>query len=274
MKGRDRKPIAGASEQAKTCQLAHAYDVLGIPVAALGWSEALDLITDHIKRGEFLRVAWLNAHCANIAYQAPNYRAALNQFLVLPDGLGVDLAAYVWHGKKFPANLNGTDFTPALIRHVKTPLRIGLLGARPGVTQKAAKYFAGLAPQHEVRIISDGFFTPQQEEGVLQKLADFHPHILLVAMGVPRQELFIIDRLTERHCTTAFAVGALFDLQTGTIRRAPPWVRRLRAEWLYRLWQEPGRLWRRYIVGNFLFVARLMWERLTGRKQFTNDGEA
>ncbi|PRD41204.1 glycosyltransferase [Phyllobacterium phragmitis] len=268
-----KKPIAGASERAKTCRLAPAYDVLGIPVAALGWGEALDLIADHIKKGEFLRVAWLNAHCANIAYQAPRYRAALNNFLVLPDGLGVDLAASLWHGKKFPANLNGTDFTPALIRHIKIPLRIGLLGARPEVVKKAVAFFVGLAPQHEVKMISDGFFTPQQEEAVLQKLADFRPDILLVAMGVPRQELFIVDRLTERHCTAAFAVGALFDLQTGAIRRAPLWIRKLRVEWLYRLWQEPGRLWRRYIVGNFLFVARLIRERLSGRNTMSSNDD-
>ncbi|KXF79495.1 UDP-N-acetyl-D-mannosaminuronic acid transferase [Paramesorhizobium deserti] len=258
--------------------LAPAYDVLGIPVAALGWQEALDLVAGRIKRGEFLRVAWLNAHCANIAWQTPRYRAALNDFLVLPDGLGVDLAASLWHGKKFPANLNGTDFTPALIRHIKTPLRIGLLGARPEVTEKAVTFFAGLAPQHEVRMISDGYFVPEQEEGILKKLADFHPDILLVAMGVPRQELFIADKLTKHHCTAAFAVGALFDLQTGTVPRAPLWIRKLRVEWLYRLWQEPGRLWRRYIIGNFLFVTRLVWARISRRTTTSTnsniDGEA
>ncbi|PYE90339.1 WecB/TagA/CpsF family glycosyltransferase [Phyllobacterium leguminum] len=271
----DDNRIAGAPGQTTTSLLTPTYDVLGIPVAALAWKDALDLIAGHIERREFLRVAWLNAHCSNIADRVPRYRAALNEFLVLPDGVGVDLAAYIRHGRKFPANLNGTDFTPALIRHIETPLRIGLLGARPGVVEKAALYFAGLAP-HDIRVISDGFFTSEEEEGVLKKLADFHPDILLVAMGVPRQELFILDKLTERHCTAAFAVGALFDLQTGTIRRAPPWIRRLRAEWLYRLWQEPGRLWRRYIVGNFLFVARLMRERLSGRNKISSnaDGEA
>jgi len=271
-----RKPVAGGRSRVQTPGLAPAYDVLGIPVAALGWKEALDLVAGRIERGEFLRVAWLNAHCANIAWQVPRYRAALNNFLVLPDGLGVDLAASLWHGRKFPANLNGTDFTPALIRHIKTPLRIGLLGARPEVTEKAVAFFAGLAPQHEVRMISDGYFTPEQENDVLEKLVDFHPDILLVAMGVPRQEFFIVDKLTKAHCTAALAVGALFDLQTGAIPRAPLWMRRLRVEWLYRLWQEPGRLWRRYIIGNFLFVARLVWARLFGKNATfsNNDGEA
>lgn len=249
----------------RTSAIAPVYEVLGIPVAALGWDEALDLIALHIERGEFLRVAWLNAHCANIACKEPRYRAALDHFLVLADGLGVDLAARLSYGKKFPANLNGTDFTPALIRHIKKPLRIGLLGARSEVTEKAVAYFADLAPQHEVRMISDGYFSAQEEGDVLKRLADFHPDILLVAMGVPRQELFILDKLMENHCTAAFAVGALFDFQTGTVRRAPPWVRRSRVEWLYRLWQEPGRLWRRYIIGNAVFMARVLWWRLRER---------
>lgn len=270
-----RKPVAGGRSRAPTPGLAPVYDVLGIPVAALGWQAALDLVAGRIARGEFLRVAWLNAHCANIAWQVPRYRAALNSFLVLPDGLGVDLAASLWHGKKFPANLNGTDFMPALIRHIETPLRIGLLGARRDVTERAVAFFAGLAPQHEVRMISDGFFTLEQEKDILKTLADFHPDILLVAMGVPRQEFFIVDKLTQKHCTAAFAVGALFDLHTGTVPRAPLWMRKLRVEWLYRLWQEPGRLWRRYIIGNFVFVARLLRVRLFGKKTFSNDdGEA
>jgi exopolysaccharide biosynthesis WecB/TagA/CpsF family protein len=248
----------------RTAGIAPFYEVLGIPVAALSWNDALQLIAGFIERGEFLRVAWLNAHCGNTACEEPRYRAALDHFLVLPDGLGVDLAAWLRYGRKFPVNLNGTDFTPALIRYIKRPLRIGLLGARREVTEKATAHFAGLAPQHEVRMISDGFFRPEEEADILRKLADFHPDILLVAMGVPQQELFILDKLTERHCTAAFAVGALFDFHGGAIKRAPLWVRRHRMEWLYRLWLEPGRLWRRYMIGNFLFVFRLLRDRARG----------
>ncbi|GGA78723.1 UDP-N-acetyl-D-mannosaminuronic acid transferase [Brucella endophytica] len=252
----------GADEQNKTAALAPVYKVLGISVAAISWNEALALVAGFIERGEFLRVAWLNAHCGNTSCEDPRYREALDHFLVLPDGLGVDLAALIRYGRKFPVNLNGTDFTPALIQHIKTPLRIGLIGAKPEVTEKAAAYFSALAPQHEVRMISDGFFTKEEEGEVLEKLARFRPDMLLVALGVPRQELFILDKLTERHCTAAFGVGALFDLHSGAVRRAPLWVRRHRIEWLYRLWQEPGRLWRRYIIGNFAFVLRVLRDRI------------
>ena len=90
---------------------------------------------------------------------------------------------------------------------------------------------------------------------------------ILVALGVPRQEKWIVERLTPDHCTVPIAVGALFDLSTGEVPRAPLLLRRARSEWVYRLWREPRRLWRRYIVGNPVFLARVLRQRLTGSHQ-------
>lgn len=83
-------------------------------------------------------------------------------------------------------------------------------------------------------------------------------------MGVPRQELWIARNLTEKHCTLPIAVGALLDFLSGAVPRAPGWMRRMRLEWLFRLIVEPGRLWRRYIVGNPLFLARVLRQKLVG----------
>jgi exopolysaccharide biosynthesis WecB/TagA/CpsF family protein len=107
-------------------------------------------------------------------------------------------------------------------------------------------------------VISDGFFKSEHQPYILRVLKEYHPHILLVAMGVPRQEMFMAKNLTAEHCTLAFGVGALFDFMAGTVPRAPVIVQKLRSEWLYRLAQEPGRLWYRYIVGNPLFLLRVM----------------
>ncbi|MGH6761856.1 MAG: WecB/TagA/CpsF family glycosyltransferase [Phyllobacterium sp.] len=239
-------------------------EILGVPVAALGWEEALAVLGARIVNGQFVRVGWLNAHNANLMRQNPEYRSVLDEFIILPDGVGVDLASKMLHGMQFPANLNGTDFTPALLQSIAKPLRVGLLGARREAAEMAAGHFKEIAPQHDFRVIADGFFKPADEPRVLADIADYHPDILLVAMGVPRQELFIAKCLTPRHCTAAIAVGALFDLATGAVPRAPVWMRNLRLEWLFRLWQEPGRLWRRYIVGNPLFVLRVLRDRLSG----------
>ncbi|MHC1550039.1 WecB/TagA/CpsF family glycosyltransferase [Phyllobacterium sp. K27] len=239
--------------------------ILGVPVTALSWHNAIDLMRQRIATHDFTLVTWLNAHNANIAQTDAGFREALNSFLILPDGIGVDIASKILHGSSFPANLNGTDFTPALLQAETKPLRVGLIGARPNVVEKAAGKFRKIAPQHEVRVISDGFFTAADEPRILQSLKDFSPHILLVAMGVPRQEMFMAQKLTAEHCTLAFGVGALFDFMADVVPRAPLLVQKLRFEWLYRLAQEPGRLWRRYVVGNPLFLLRVMRARLRGR---------
>jgi exopolysaccharide biosynthesis WecB/TagA/CpsF family protein len=241
------------------------YDILGVPVVAVGWDEALDFVAGHVERGEFLRLGWLNANNANIMHDRPDYRAALDDFVILPDGVGVDIASLMLHGRAFPANLNGTDLTPAILQRIRWPLRVALMGSRLPVAEATAGSFRELAPQHDYRVIVDGFFKPDQQEAVLKAIADYRPDILLVAMGVPRQELFIAQAITPAHCTVAIAVGALFDLHTGVVPRASMPMRKLRLEWLSRLIHEPRRLWRRYIIGNPVFLFRVLGARLAGR---------
>lgn len=240
--------------------------ILGVSVVALPWVEAIETMRAMIAGQRFALITWLNAHNANLALEDADFRQALERFLVLPDGVGVDIASKLLHGVPFPANLNGTDFIPALLMAETRPLRVGLIGARPEVVEKATASFRQLAPQHEFRVISDGFFKAADEPRILEILKNFHPHILLVAMGVPRQEMFMAKHLTAEHCTLAFGVGALFDFRAGVVPRAPLLVQRLRLEWLYRLAQEPGRLWRRYIVGNPLFLLRVLRAKLRGAK--------
>jgi exopolysaccharide biosynthesis WecB/TagA/CpsF family protein len=240
--------------------------ILGVPVVALPWSEAIQTMRAMILDQHFALITWLNAHNANLAQDDDQFRQALDRFLVLPDGVGVDIASKLLHGAPFPANLNGTDFVPALLKAEKNPLRVGLLGARAEVVEKATASFRALAPQHEFHVISDGFFKVADEARILEILKNFHPHILLVAMGVPRQEMFMANHLTAEHCTLAFGVGALFDFKAGVVPRAPHLVQKLRLEWLYRLAQEPARLWRRYIVGNPLFLLRVLREKRRGTR--------
>ena len=91
--------------------------------------------------------------------------------------------------------------------------------------------------------------------------ATLRPEILLVAMGVPRQELWIERHITAEHCTLPIAVGALFDFMSGAVPRAPSLMRQLRMEWVFRLMIEPMRLWRRYVLGNPIFLVRVLREK-------------
>lgn len=235
--------------------------VLGIRVASIEWQEAVGLLRRVLSEKRFTKVSFLNAHNANIACVDPVFAEALHEFLILPDGIGVDIAAKLLYGSAFPANLNGTDFIPALLQALPQPLTVGLIGAKRANADGAAERLRALAPQHRVVVVHDGFFAAAEEPEILAAIESLRPDILLVAMGVPRQELWIVRHITERHCTVPIAVGALLDFLSGAVPRAPLWMRRIRLEWLFRLMVEPDRLWRRYIVGNPVFLARVVRQK-------------
>lgn len=238
--------------------------IVGVSVASLRWDDAIAVLQDRIARKHFTRVGFLNAHISNIACSDANLMLALKDFLVLPDGVGVDVAAKVLYAEPFPANLNGTDFVPALLAATAQPLTVGLIGARRENLEKAAAALSVRTPQHNIVALSDGYFSPLDEPAVLSRTAALKPDILLVALGAPKQELFIANKISAEHATLPFAVGALFDFLSDAVPRAPAWIRKLRLEWLFRLMIEPGRLWRRYVLGNPVFLFHVFSQKLTG----------
>ncbi|MEO0545045.1 MAG: WecB/TagA/CpsF family glycosyltransferase [Pseudomonadota bacterium] len=241
-------------------------DILGVQVADYSESEALSFINACIEQRRYQPIAFLNANNANIAWTNPAAAIAFEHFVVLPDGIGVDMASRLLHGSTFKANLNGTDFVPALLKQAQRPLKVGLLGAAPGIANKAVDGFTAIDGRHEYRVISHGFFSSDEEAQVLEDLAEWKPDVLLVALGVPRQELWIQNQLTARHCTVPIAVGALLDFVAGNAPRAPKWVRMIRSEWVYRLLVEPSRLWRRYLLGNPIFLTRALYQKRRSAK--------
>lgn len=239
-------------------------DILDVNVAWLDWPDAFHRIDSALGAQGQTVIAFLNANNANIAMRDPDFRRALSACTVLPDGVGVDIAAKALYGKSFPANLNGTDFIPALLNYITRPLKVALLGARPDVLQRATDEFSRKLPWHEFISVSDGYFDKDDCEKVLAQLADVKPDVLLVAMGSPTQELWIQENIRPEHGKVVFSVGGLFDFVSEIIPRAPQFVRTLRCEWIYRLIQEPGRMWRRYILGNPLFLFHVLRYKFFG----------
>jgi exopolysaccharide biosynthesis WecB/TagA/CpsF family protein len=237
-------------------------DILGNEVFAINWSDGIALLGRLIRDKHFTKVSFLNAHSANTAFENTELANAFADFLILPDGVGVDLAAQILYGAPFPANLNGTDFVPAFFAATQTNLKVALIGAKSDNIVGAAARLSQLTPRHEFTIVNDGFFSVEDEPRILAQLAALRPDVLLVAMGVPRQELWIARNITSDHCTLPIAVGALFDFLSGAVPRAPMWMRRARLEWLYRLGIEPARLFERYIVGNPLFLSRVLRQKM------------
>jgi exopolysaccharide biosynthesis WecB/TagA/CpsF family protein len=235
-----------------------------VRIDGLREDQALAHLQAAMAEGRHVKLGFCNAHMVNLAAGDEALRGALAAFLILPDGIGVDIGARILHGGPFPANLNGTDFIPRLIASAPQPLSIGLVGARPGVAEKAAAALARLDGRHRITALSDGFFDAAGQERLLAGLAAKPVDLLLVAFGNPRQEIWIASRIGPQHAHVAAGVGALFDFLAGEVPRAPEAMRQFRLEWLYRLAQEPGRLWRRYVLGNPAFLIRVLRQKWGG----------
>jgi alpha-1,3-mannosyltransferase len=231
-----------------------------VPIRVIHREQAMAAILDQIKARKPCFITFGNAHTVNLAQEDDEFAAALAGAMVLNDGVGVDLASRLLHGTPFPSNLAGTDFVPAILGWAPFPLRLFLLGSAPGVAEKAAAKLSKLGPGHEVVGTHDGFFLSDQEGKVRDMIRGADPSLILVGMGQPRQELWAWRNFAQFEATT-MCVGALFEFVAGTVSRAPQWMRSARIEWIYRLAQEPKRLWRRYLVGNVKFMARILSDR-------------
>jgi exopolysaccharide biosynthesis WecB/TagA/CpsF family protein len=240
--------------------------LFGLAIEDLPRAAAIGMLLRAIRLRQHMKIAFCNAHTANLAWRNAALRELLGRFTVFPDGIGVDIGARLLHGQAFAANLNGTDFVPALLAAESRPLRIALFGARPGVAEKAAAVIAKATPHHTVVACSDGFASEAGTRTFLADLEHDPVDMILVAMGNPVQEQWIAANIMAKHATLAMGVGALFDFLAGEVPRAPVWMRQARLEWLYRLAQEPERLFKRYVLGNPLFLLRVAAVKLGLRR--------
>jgi N-acetylglucosaminyldiphosphoundecaprenol N-acetyl-beta-D-mannosaminyltransferase len=247
--------------------------ILRIPVDNLNMVQALDTMERYMAGSEPRRIAFVNADCANIAHVRDEYRRCLRTAdLVLPDGIGVKLAGR-FLGSPIRQNVNGTDLFPRLCQRLSgTEHALFLLGGQPGVAADVAAWVAAHHPGVRVAGHRHGFFSAEEEESVLEEIRSSGATVLLVAFGAPRQDLWIADHLAGiPSVRVAMGVGGLFDFFAGRIPRAPQWVREIGCEWAFRLYQEPGRLWRRYFVGNAVFLIRVFSDA-TGLREYWQGG--
>ena len=212
-------------------------------------------------------VFFVNAHCINVSRSDLEYRAILqNADAVFADGVGMKIASLVL-GSPLRDNVNGTDLYPPLLDALEgTGYRIFLLGGDPGVADEMRRRALEARPNLIFCGVHHGFISPEERPSVLEKIRDSKPDLLLVAMGVPRQEKWIAEHFSATGAKIAIGVGGLFNFYSGTIPRAPRWMRKTGLEWFHRFLMEPGRMWKRYLLGNFLFLVLTVRERLLKRK--------
>jgi len=237
----------------------------------INMAQAVEQLSQMIDGNTTRQVSFVNPACVNIAAHDRGYRRILARAaMVLPDGIGIKIAADIM-GLPLKQNVNGTDLFPRLCDMLeRRGASLFLLGGQPDVVARVVKVVQAQWPKLRIAGYRDGFFGVAQEGEVAAEVRASGADVLLVARGVPMQDIFIDRQLHQLGVKVAIGVGGLFDFVSGRISRAPSWMRDTGLEWVYRLMQEPARMWQRYLVGNFTFLGRIMLQRL-GIRQRAND---
>ncbi|GAA0791688.1 MULTISPECIES: WecB/TagA/CpsF family glycosyltransferase [Pseudomonadati] len=240
------------------CSTQKQFRLFNVTISNITMGDAISSVINSAKTPQCDSYAFVNADCMNIAYKNEQYRQILNRNThVFADGSGLRLACKIHH-IALKDNVNGTDMFPLLCQQAaEQGVGIFMLGAKPGIANKAAAKMQQRFPLLRICGIHDGYFSAQQTDDVINKINASGAKILLLAMGAPTQELWIAEHSSKLSVGAAIGVGGLFDFYADAVSRAPVAVRQMGMEWIWRLMQEPKRMWRRYVVGNPLFVMRV-----------------
>ncbi len=239
-----------------------SYDLLGVPIASLTMGQAIDVVSSWVGSGAAPRlITFSTVHMLVEGHKAPAFRDLLCEMdMNCPDGMPL-----VWMGKMRSQPIErvcGPDFLPAFCAATADRgYRHFFYGGAEGVAEDVIAALKKANPSLRVA----GSYTPpfrpltvEEDAAVVKMINDSKPDFVWVCLGCPKQERWIVEHRESIRATALLAVGMAFDTVAGRKKRAPEMVQRLGIEWLHRLFQEPGRLWRRYLMYNTLFLGLLV----------------
>ncbi len=239
----------------------HGMTVWGARFAPWTLARTVDEIDRLIQLGNASYFVTANLHTLMLAGTDSEMRTALDgAAFVLADGMPILWGARL-RGRRLPERVAGSDLLPALCEMAaRRGYRVFFLGGPPGVAEAGAGRLRERFPGLEVAGTESPPFrplTPEEESALVGRVRDARPHLLFVLFGQPKGELWIRRHIAELGVPVCAQFGASLDFVAGRVSRAPRWVQRAGAEWLYRLAQEPRRLGGRY-ARNGLFLARML----------------
>ncbi len=239
--------------------------LLGIQITDCTASELDAYICDVIASGRREPILNVNVHCMNLAWTLPWLRIYLNQApVVFCDGDGVRLGAWL-AGKRIREKITYSRWIWEMAAvSASRGHRWYLVGGRSNVAEEAADRLRARYPSLQIVGTHSGYFAGQDAvDRLVSDINGQEPHVLVLGMGMPVQEAWLRDHLSQLQVNVALTGGAVFDYVSGRRRTAPTMFWRLKLEWLYRWLVEPRRLFWRYAIGNPLFIWRvLVWDVL------------
>ena len=259
--------------------MANQIDLLNVRVDRVDFAAAME----HVRRAIQLRrprqIVTVNVDFIKLAKADSAYRRLINTAdLSVADGMPLLWAARLI-GAPLPERITGTDLVlgcaqmAALEGH-----RLFLLGAAPGVAEQAATELQRRFPGLTVCGIYAPPFGPWAEDEdrrIVERVQAARPDVLFVAFGAPRQDVWIREHMAELNVPVSIGIGGTLNFLAGKIRRAPQWMQDFGLEWLYRVVQEPGRLWKRYLLEDLpIFFQLLAQARVTPNEALTEEAPA
>jgi len=223
-------------------------------------------MANYIAQDAHALVLNVNVNCLNLGMAHRWLREFLNQAeIVFCDGAGVMLGAQIL-GHQIPERITYADWIWQLAEFAEPHgYTFYFLGARSGIAEQAAQNLRKRFPTLKIVGVRDGYFdktaNSKENEAVIATINACRPNILVLGMGMPLQERWLMENWDRLNVNVVLTGGAVFDYISGELQRAPQWMTDNGLEWLGRLLIEPRRLWKRYVVGNPLFLWRVLQQR-------------
>lgn len=236
----------------------------GVLIDNVDGDGASQRLEDFLVGGGFHQVVTVNLDFLSIAQRDQRFRRTLNTAdLAVADGMPLVWASR-WRGTPLPERVAGVDLVHESCRLAAADGRgVFLFGAAPGVADAAARNLEEMYPGLRIA----GTYSPpigpisrRENARIVRMINAAQPAFLFVALGAPRQDLWIHENRANLRVPVSMGVGCVFDVVAGSVVRAPRWMQRSGLEWAYRLGQEPGRLWRRYLVNDSRMLFRLLFD--------------
>lgn len=240
--------------------------ILGVQVDPITVTELHDRISYGIKSKSHMIVANINVQASNIAYKNKWFRDFLsNAPITFCDGAGIILGAKIL-GYTIPERITFADWMWQFAEFAESAgIAMYFLGGRPGVAVKAANHLQAKFPNLKIAGTQHGYFNKMRDDAenqaVIAAINAVKPDVLIIGFGMPIQERWLLENWEIIDAKIALPGGAVFDYLSGELQRAPRFMTEHGLEWLGRLIIEPKRLWKRYILGNPLFLYRIFLQK-------------
>lgn len=238
-----------------------SHEVLDVEIAAVTMEEAVALCASMAESGRPHFIATANAEMLMMAKRDAGLKRILRECdLVLPDGAGI-----LWAGEQlgtpFPERVTGADLSDRLLRLAREKeWSVYFLGGAPGVAREAADRYMEKHGKFLLAGVHDGYFDEEEEKKIIREIRDNGTRLLLVGMGVPKQENWLCRHRDELGPVLGMGIGGVFDIMAGRLTRAPLWMQRHRLEWAYRLFLQPSRIGRMTALPKYMLAVK-RWKK-------------